>query len=1010
MFDHRIDFEQPWFLLLLGVLPLLWVMSYRSLAGLGSVRRLMAIVLRSLVLMLFIFALAEVQLVRVSDRVAVIYLLDQSLSIPEAHRQTMLEYFNRSVLEHRKRDDYAGVIVFGRDAAIEIPPYDDDVQLPGRIESQFDPEHTNMAGALRLAQASFPENAAKRIVIISDGIENLGNSLEQAQGIIDAGIGIDVQPVRYGARRDVAVEKVTVPSDLRKGEPFDLRVVLNNTGEAAEEDTGDVSGRLVISARRGNEPDVVAEEEITLSPGKRFFRLSQKLEQPGSIVYEAQFIPDQPKNDALGQNNRATAFTHIRGSGQVLLIENSDSPGEFDQMVDELRNNDLEVEVRRSNQLFASLPELQQYDTVLLANVPREHFTDPQITMLVRNTEMGSGLMMLGGPSSFGAGGWINTELEEAMPVEFQIKAAKVVPKGALALIMHASEMADGNHWQKKIAEAALNTLGAQDYCGVLHWDGNEKWLWRGGLIPVAGNRNMMLGRLGKMMPGDMPDFGPTMEMARKGFAQLQDAAVKHMIIISDGDPAPPSRAILQGLRAGGVTVSTVAVGSHGMLGADVMRRIASTTGGKYYVVRNPNALPRIFQKEARRVARPLIYENPEGFRPYLNYPNELVSGLEGELPPITGFVMTSVKEHPLVEVPLMSPLPTTTPRNNAILANWTYGLGHAAVFTSDAGARWTKGWLGWDGYGKLFTQSVRWSMRPTGDTGKFNVATQIEDQKVRIIVTALDKNDEFLNYLDMGGNVLGPDMKGNSLDFEQVAPGRYVASFDALDSGIYFASVVPGPDQAPLRVGVNIPYSAEFRNHSTNASLLEGLAGLTPRGGESGQVIESPDGVYSAESLLGVDPYRRTLSKATSSQHVWHYFVLLGSCLFFFDVMIRRLSINFMWVGPLTIRTWNWIRGRETEAPPSQYMERLRSRKSEVSESLAQRTAATRFEPESDSTQNRDTPDAISEELAAKPQATDPGSKTEKLTSLKPQQQEEEEDYTSRLLKAKKKVWDDRK
>ena len=85
-------------------------------------------------------------------------------------------------------------------------------------------------------------------------------------------------------------------------------------------------------------------------------------------------------------------------------------------------------------QLFTSLAELQQYDTVVLANVPRASgddaanvggFSDEQILMLVRNTEMmGSGLVMLGGPNSFGAGGWTNTELEKAMPVDFTIKSA----------------------------------------------------------------------------------------------------------------------------------------------------------------------------------------------------------------------------------------------------------------------------------------------------------------------------------------------------------------------------------------------------------------------------------------------------------------------------------------------------------------------------------------------------------------------------------------------------------
>ena len=118
--------------------------------------------------------------------------------------------------------------------------------------------------------------------------------------------------------------------------------------------------------------------------------------------------------------------------------------------------------VRPSDQLFNSLAELQPFDTVFLADVPREDFSDAQIKMLVRNTQqMGSGLVMLGGPNSFGAGGWTGTELEEAMPVDFQIKNKQVAPIGALAMLMHASEMADGNHWQKKIADAALGARSA---------------------------------------------------------------------------------------------------------------------------------------------------------------------------------------------------------------------------------------------------------------------------------------------------------------------------------------------------------------------------------------------------------------------------------------------------------------------------------------------------------------------------------------------------------------------
>ena len=120
--------------LLLLVIPPLWWFSFRGLAPLGPYRRIFALALRSLLLLLITVALTEVQMVRISNRLAVLYLLDQSLSIPVPQRQAMIRYVNDEIRQHRQNDDLAGVIVFGRDAAIEIPPFDDDVQLTPLIE------------------------------------------------------------------------------------------------------------------------------------------------------------------------------------------------------------------------------------------------------------------------------------------------------------------------------------------------------------------------------------------------------------------------------------------------------------------------------------------------------------------------------------------------------------------------------------------------------------------------------------------------------------------------------------------------------------------------------------------------------------------------------------------------------------------------------------------------------------------------------------------------------------
>src|SRR5439155_12534331 len=103
MLNVKIAFDQPWWLLLLALVPVLWIFSFRSLSGLGPYRRIFALLFRTTVLTLLVLALAGVQLQKVSDRVTVIYLLDQSESIPKLTREAMLEYVMKDVAPHRRR-------------------------------------------------------------------------------------------------------------------------------------------------------------------------------------------------------------------------------------------------------------------------------------------------------------------------------------------------------------------------------------------------------------------------------------------------------------------------------------------------------------------------------------------------------------------------------------------------------------------------------------------------------------------------------------------------------------------------------------------------------------------------------------------------------------------------------------------------------------------------------------------------------------------------------------------
>ncbi len=1002
----RLSFDNPDYLWLLLGLPLLWWMGYTSLATLGRYRRAFALLFRTSVWVAIVFAMAGVQLVWISNRVTVMYLLDQSESIPRAKRQVMLDYVVRNVRRHRNeaRNDRAGIVVFGRDASIEIPPYDDDIPLR-RLESTLGrSDATNLESALSLAQASMEEDTARRIVIVTDGNENLGQARKLARRLADSGIGIDVVPVMLEASSEVLVEKVDLASNIRKGQPFEMRVVVNNYTDAQSGKA--VKGKLRVKQKVAGEETLLLEEEVTLDPGKNVYPLRHQIEQPAAYIYTADWVPQSADDDALRQNNSATAYTYVRGKGRVLMIEDRQRLGDFDLLTETLRDANIEVVTQPSDELFSSLAELQAYDAVILAGVPRvtgestdqiTSFSDEQIEMLVSNTQqLGAGLLMIGGPEAFGAGGWTGTKIEKAMPVDFKIKNTKIQAVGALACIMHASEMAEGNHWQKVIARAAIEQLGPADYGGVLHWTmRGDAWLWGGknGLLEVGPNRKAMLAAIGRMTPGDMPQFDPAMKMAVAGLARTP-ASVKHCIIISDGDPSDPSPSTIQGFKDNNITISTVAVASHGRTESRRLQQIAQATGGKYYAVANGRALPRIFQREARRVSKPLVYEPPGGAIPEVIFPHAMLEGVDRSLPNITGFVLTQTKDSPLSQVLIRSPKTPEpySPENATILAVWTYGLGRTAVLTTDAGARWASDWTEWGGYDKFHSQLVRWLMRPTGDTGKFTIATQVRDGEVQVVVNALNKDDTFLNLLDMNASALDPDLKPIPLRMRQTAPGRYVGSFPGDTAGSYFVNVIPGPGAAPLTTGVTVPYSDEFRVRETNQAMIDALARVEPRGGEAGQVTV-PLEDQPTEELINSNAFRGGLALARSIRDAWPWFVLAGCCLFLGDVFVRRVAVNFNFVGAAMKR----LRGDsdDKDSVVTARLDALKKNKEALDDSLERRRASVRFEPTAAD------PDAEPVDLGDAPPKAKPKPDDQPEKNGKP----EGPSYTERLLEAKRKA-----
>src|SRR5260370_17355746 len=91
---------------------------------------------------------------------------------------------------------------------------------------------------------------------------------------------------------------------------------------------------------------------------------------------------------------------------------------------------------------------------------------------------------MVGGEKGVGWGSHPWRIVEETRSIKMGRSQKKVLPKGALAIILHTCEFPEGNTWAKRITKQAIKVLGAQDEVGVLDYEQKDQWIFA--LTPAA--------------------------------------------------------------------------------------------------------------------------------------------------------------------------------------------------------------------------------------------------------------------------------------------------------------------------------------------------------------------------------------------------------------------------------------------------------------------------------------------------------------------------------------------
>jgi Ca-activated chloride channel family protein len=882
----RITFVYPQTLWLLALVPLTLALGLLGRRNHRQPRLWAGLGLRTVLLLAIILALAGMQLRLKVDTLTTVFVLDMSDSLSPSE-QARGDDAIRQALEDMPTGDRAAIIAFGKDALVERLASEE--HRLGDLASVPISTRTDIAGALQLAMAVFPDEGAKRLVLLSDGRQNLNQALDQAElaaaqdiELLYMPLGADLPPA------EVLVESVQAPADVRQGQGFDLNVVVHSSAPS--------SGSLRVFS----DGDLVHTQQVTLQSGANRFQIPVESQSPGFRRFRVQIVPDQ---DSRLQNNLGSAFTVVHGPPRILLVEGQS--GAAENLRRALEAAQMEVAVTPPGGLPTSLPELAAYEAVILDNVPAGEIPPAAMQALpVYVRELGKGLWMVGGEDAYGAGGYLRSPIEEALPVYMEVKNKDVQSNLALVLAVDKSGSMGRCHCddpdlnqsydrvevgQPKvdIAKEAImrsaSALGDQDSLGVVAFDQQARWALQVG--PVV-DPHTLEGAIGAFQAEGQTNLRAGVEAAYQALEKT-DARRKHIILMTDGWVHTGDLSDLaRQMQDEGITLSVIAAGGGS---AEYLESLSQQGGGRYYSAVDILSVPDIFLKETVKSVGQYIIEG--AFYPIPAVPSPILSGIDpSSLPPLLGYNGTSPKNTARIDL--------ITPRGDPLLASWQYGLGRAAAWTSDLKAQWARDWLGWGDYARFVAQTVGWIL-PAPQMAGLEARARLEDQGASIELSAQDQDGRPLNFLQAQATLIDPDLDSRQVPLEQVGPGQYRAQVEASQPGTYLVRVGANDGDQSLgmtTLGLVVPYSPEYKTSGTDLGLLAQIAQVT-----GGHRLEEP-----------LQAFVHNLPSAERARDVWRGLLLAAALMFPLDVGVRRLALNRRDFQ----KALHWLRGRWPSRP----------------------------------------------------------------------------------------------
>lgn len=821
---------------ILALLVIVLVEAWLAWRGLGVSRGQwrIALGLRALVAGLLLIAWLAPTVDRGSDRQATVFLLDRSASLG-ATGDSEAQAWLKDALSHRPDDALSAVVVFGAEARL------DRLLQPSSVfdgaSVVIDQAATDIAGAIRLGSAVLPSDAKRRLVLISDGRSTSGNALGEAAELARTGIPIDTHLVSTGGGTDVAVASVEVPRLARVGDRVTIKAHIVSTRQGPATVTlsrdGEEIGAKSVSLTVGD--NVVAFEDTSVTERGAVLRYQVSVVAPGDV---------QPRND------HAFAAVPVNGPAKVLVVEGT--AGESETLVNAFKAGGVATDVVSPSEI-PGVQDLAAYTGVVLVDVSAEQLAADRIANLFTFVrDLGRGLLTVGGPRSYGVGGYRESPINDLLPVDSEILDPKrrrtvaevlsIDTSGSMAAchcrngetVMGANSSEGGvnkTDISRAAAERAIQSLTPNDEVGVVAWNSSAAWVIELQKKPAA---DVIDDGLRRLHPDGNTDILSSLQTAADALKQ-SSAELKHIIVFTDGftDEQLISQAAAQAGALYDEQRISVSVLGTGEGAAPQLARIAEAGHGRFYPGKNLGDVPEIMAKEAVIASRNFINEGE--FSPEITSADPVVAPLTAA-PSLLGYVATSTKG-------TAATLMRIGPDRDPLLATWQAGLGRVSSWTSDASAGWSQRWADWDGYVDFWTRLVK-STFQSGDTQGAAQAT-ITNGRMHISVQSADA---FPDGAAATAVVAGPDGQRIEIPLVRTAGDTFEGDTTVTRAGTYAVGTRVDADGSTVLASSTLAsdsYPAEFAPGSADATALARLATTT-----SGRAEILPEQAFDTDGL----------------------------------------------------------------------------------------------------------------------------------------------------------------